>query len=245
MDKKIVIFDFDGTLTCDSLPKFEILEKCGYSKGLLDIKFLTKVITRIPKCPNIYQALYETILNIISNSGLPLNDETITLGAEKVEFNEGVHEFLSTLKSKGIKSYILSSGVKSYLEKSSIGDMVSGIFATTFSYNLKGYIAGIRFCMSDKRKVNSIKAILRQNNLPENDTSNIIYIGDGITDIHAFTFVKNNGGTAIFVYDDANKKDIESIADKGIINHIVEKKYDKNSELYNIVINKNLIYKLK
>lgn len=38
--KKIIIYDFDGTLTPFSLPKFEILEKCGMKDGAHNPQFL-------------------------------------------------------------------------------------------------------------------------------------------------------------------------------------------------------------
>ena len=38
--KKIIVYDFDGTLTPFSLPKFEILEKCGMKDGAYNPLFL-------------------------------------------------------------------------------------------------------------------------------------------------------------------------------------------------------------
>ena len=38
--KKInIVYDFDGTLTQVKLPKYLILEKCGYKNGTLNEKF--------------------------------------------------------------------------------------------------------------------------------------------------------------------------------------------------------------
>lgn len=41
MCKKIIIYDFDGTLTPYSLPKFEILEKSGLKDGAFNPLFFT------------------------------------------------------------------------------------------------------------------------------------------------------------------------------------------------------------
>ena len=38
--KNVIIYDFDGTLTPYSLPKFEILEKSGMKGGAHNPKFL-------------------------------------------------------------------------------------------------------------------------------------------------------------------------------------------------------------
>ena len=57
---KIIIYDFDGTLTPYPIPKLEILEKCGINKGLNNKDFLNK-INNYSKKKNIdnYTALYQ------------------------------------------------------------------------------------------------------------------------------------------------------------------------------------------
>ena len=44
-EMKKIIYDFDGTLTPFSIPRFSILEKCGYEDGALNPKFLNEVKT--------------------------------------------------------------------------------------------------------------------------------------------------------------------------------------------------------
>jgi len=40
---KAIVYDFDGTLTPDELPKFDILESCGLEGGTQNPAFLQRV----------------------------------------------------------------------------------------------------------------------------------------------------------------------------------------------------------
>lgn len=68
--------------------------------------------------------------------------------------------------------------------------------------------------MSDKNKVVAIEEILKTIGNKDNDCSNVIYIGDGLTDYYAMKYIKEHGGTTIFVYQDPNHKDILAIKEK-------------------------------
>ena len=115
--KKIIIYDFDGTLTPYPVPRFEILEKCGINDFYMQVK--NKAIT---KNIDLYQALYETYFEIVKNAGFELNDENLCLGYNKVTYNNGVHIFLNNLQKNGIKNYLLSSGLKVFLDKVEVAD---------------------------------------------------------------------------------------------------------------------------
>ena len=61
-EMKKIIYDFDGTLTPFSIPRFSILEKCGYEDGALNPKFLNEV--KAIKLPFVYDAKYTFESNI-------------------------------------------------------------------------------------------------------------------------------------------------------------------------------------
>ena len=54
-----------------------------------------------------------------------------------------------------------------------------------------------------------IRAGFGKNNIDETDCSNVMYVGDGLTDMYAFEYVKEHGGEAVLVYND-NTEDIAS-----------------------------------
>lgn len=234
--KKIIIYDFDGTLTPYSLPKFEILEKSGMKDGAYNPKFL-ELSQKRAKDENIdlYKAIYDTYFMIIKNAGLKLTDENFSLGYNNTEYNNGVIEFLNMLYQNNISNYLLSSGLKVFLEKISISSYFKEIYATIFTYNQDYEANGLEFLMSDKNKVIAIKEILYKNNIDNEDCSNVIYIGDGFTDYYAMKYIKEHGGTSIFVYQNLDSKDMQSIKEENVVDFYTKADFSQNSELYNYV----------
>lgn len=225
--KKIIIYDFDGTLTPFSMPKFEILEKCGFEDGSANPEFLKMATERSrSKNINMYEALYEVYFEAIKKSGFKLTDDNFALGSNNVTYNNGVPEFLKMLSENGVNNYLLSSGIRAFLRKISIVDYFKDIYATTFNYD-GSEATSVDFLMSDKNKVVAVQEIQAENGL--SDCSNIIYIGDGLTDYHAMEYVKKNGGTTIFVYTDPNNKDALSMQE--VVTTYASADFGENSEL--------------
>lgn len=234
--KKIIIYDFDGTLTPYSLPKFEILEKSGIKNGVHNPIFLELSREKaVDKNVDLYTAMYDVYFEIIKNAGLKLIDKNFCLGCDNVNYNKGVIDFLNMLYKNGVSNYLLSSGVKIFLEKVSISSYFKEIYATTFTYNQNNEANGLEFLMNDKNKVIAIKEILQKNIIDNEDCSNIIYIGDGFTDYYAMKYIKEHGGTSIFVYNDLNSKDMLSIKEKDVVDFYAKADFSQNSELYNYV----------
>ncbi len=108
---KAVIYDFDGTLTPDALPEFEILEQCGLDRSMGDPRFMEMVKRKAQTAQvDFVRAAFLTLLDNMKSAGVSLTDDSICLGADKREFNPGVLEFLRKLRLAGVRNYVLSSG---------------------------------------------------------------------------------------------------------------------------------------
>lgn len=236
MKKKIIIYDFDGTLTPYPMPKFEILKKCGIENYAKKLKFKLIVKAKmLRKKIDLYTAIYELLFETIRNAGFDLNDEVFTIGAKEIEYNLGTEEFISYLNNRGVDNYIVSSGIKSYLKNTKIAPLFKNIYATELNYNEKGIINRIKYLMNDKNKVDAIKDIMKNNGLE--DCSNIIYVGDGLTDTYAFDYVHKNGGKSIYVYQNENDKNIAVMRKKGIVDLFAKADYTSGSEFSKYIIN--------
>ncbi len=199
---KIIIYDFDGTLTPYTLPHFEILQKCGYAKGLDDEKFQRIVTNKIKKGISSYKASYDTYFEVLKENNIDLNYENIILGSKKIKYNKGVKSYLKYLSSKNVKNYLLSSGIFEYLDNISLKDYFTKIYATTLHFSC-GKAIGIKKLMTDEEKVKVVEDIVKINRLT--NCKDIIYIGDGLTDYKAMKYVKENQGISILVYHDLKK----------------------------------------
>jgi len=233
---KIIIYDFDGTLTPNPVADFEILEKCGYNKPTKNVEYINKVNKKIDEDNmNIYEAVYTTFLETIKDANIEVSNENISLGANNFEYNEGVLEFLDYTKSNNIKNYIVSSSLKVLLDKTEVAPFFDEIYATTFKYNDKDEAYAIDYLLTDVEKVNVIKKILKANNL--NNCNNVIYIGDGLTDYYAMEYVRKNGGDTIYICYDKNDKNIDIMKRKNVVSLFSDANYSKESKIYKYINN--------
>ncbi len=235
MKKKIIIYDFDGTLTPYPITKFEILDKCGLVGGTSSPVLLEEINKKLDEGYERYYAIYNCFLEVVRRSEYTLNDENISLGAEKLEYNEGVFEYFDELNKKDIKNYLISSGIKVLLDRTIVSDYFDEIYATTFKYE-NDIIIDTDYLMSDKKKVDIIKKILIDNGYSENDCRDVIYIGDGLTDLYAMEYVKSNGGESIFVYLDDKNELIKVAEDSDAVSYFDYADYSINSTLFNYIM---------
>ncbi len=233
---KIIIYDFDGTLTPYALPKLEILEKSGLEDDAYNPQFLelTKIRSK-EKNIDLYKAVYDILFEIVKNAGFKLTDENLSLGYDNLEYNTGVIEYLNMISKNNISNYLLSSGMKICLDKTKIASYFKEIYATTFTYDHNNEIDGFEIFIDDKNKVTIIKEILKKNDIDNEDCSDVIYIGDGVSDFYAMEYIKEHGGTSIFVRNDFNIKDINFFKEKSIVDFYTEADFSENSKLYNYV----------
>jgi len=224
---KIIIYDFDGTLTPYPITDFKILEKCGYIGGgnNKDLKEIVKDKMDKNKI-NVYQAFYQTIFEILKYNNYELKDEIVSFGSEEIIYNNGVYDYLNNIENK-VENYIVSSGMKIFLEKTTISKFFNNIYATTFKYDENDIIIDIDYLMTDEKKVDVIKEIVKDRSYKD-----VIYIGDGLTDLKAMDYVKKNGGISIYLIENNN-----DIKDNNSVSYYFLKDYSKNSNLRKFIYN--------
>lgn len=237
----INIFDFDGTLTTDTWPKFWVwVKKFGFIGEKRNAE-LEAALAQYRKL-NTGSEL-ETFFGFF-NDLLKNNNETITIeelmdGEKFIKYNPGVVDFLKTTNAK---NYIVSGGIKDFLDHLKIAIYFEDIYGTSLMYN-QNKICGIGEVMSDDSKLLAIKDILKRNKRKNNDCRNVYYIGDGYSDYAAMEFVHNNGGKAVFVHqpnqDDElyqhNFKIYEDLNKNGIVDFCFIVDYSETSSLANIL----------
>ncbi|MCM1343719.1 MAG: haloacid dehalogenase-like hydrolase, partial [Muribaculaceae bacterium] len=228
---KAVVYDFDGTLTPEPVPKFKILEQSGLEGGTGNPKFFAMVreLSQREKI-DIYRAIVLVILDIVGKAGFPLTDESIGLGASERAFNPGVEGFFDRLQRKGIKNYLLSSGSQAYLKQLKIAPYFTKIYATTLSYDEDGIVTGIEHVMTDTEKAVALQEIALQLNGNKDDFSGIVYVGDGPTDVDAMKHIKQYGGGAILVKPKAGESNLPDF-DTDMVDLVTETDFTEDSEL--------------
>lgn len=223
---KIIIYDFDGTLTPYPIARYQVFKDCGYddTKYQLRLKNLME-----SKNLNLYQAFFECGFQILHENNLPETIESICKGVNEVIFNKGVIEYFEHFSNKNINHYVLTSGFAEYVKRTKVNKYLKDVYGTTLEPNSKK----IECLVSDEHKPSVIKKIIE---LEKEIGKNIIYIGDGLTDKYAFSYVHSIGGKAIYLSDDiTNDKTYQELKELGIIDECFEPDYQANKALYQYI----------
>lgn len=258
MDRIALIFDFDDTLAPDSTSSF--LESIGIkTKDFWGRK--VKVLLDDDWDP-IPAYLYKMIEE--SNTGLPITREKLRSFGKKIEFNEGVKRFFSHIKTTfekkypdvTIEYYLISSGIGEIIRATEIAKHFTHIWASDFHYGSKGEIVfpkkivsftdKTRYLFHVSKGIIGDKAIANPfevNKKVAEDKlripfSNMIFTGDGYTDIPCFSMIKRNGGIAFGVYDRAHRDKFGrawGFIEEGRVTNLHSANYKKGSDLCNSI----------
>ncbi len=192
----------------------------------------------------------------------PLTKKRLGLLARKLKYCPGVKSYLPRInrfvekeaKSSGLKvrleHYIISSGMKSILDKMSIRKHFKAIYACEYEYGKDNAPIGVKSVVNDAMKTQCLFRISKGKLGLHEDVnerikggafripfSQLIYIGDGDTDIPSMTVARKYGGHAVAVYPPgkkAKKRTLE-IFRAGRAGHVAPADYAAGSKLEQIL----------
>ena len=148
-----------------------------------------------------------------TNAKLAEFGKTVAAFPGTSEFIMQINESLGKEHDVTIEGYVVSCGIESLMKGMSLAESFTEIFGCGF-YEKDSVIAGIKSCITFTEKTKFIFAInkgitsqIRENpynvnTFVENEKrripfENMIYLGDGASDIPCFSMIKKNGGHCI------------------------------------------------
>ena len=248
-----LIYDFDKTLSPKDMQEFHYLQKLGYQDPN-DFWAECAEVSRKHNCDAILAYLY-----LMAKKDPDLTKDELIREGKYVKLYPGVETWFSRINEYGkkhnviIEHYVISSGLEEIIRGTSISHEFKKIYACSFVYDKKGrpewpnrvvnytqktqYLFRINKGVLDARNDSDLNS-----STPEDSKyirlSNMIYFGDGSTDVPSMKVMKQNGGYAIAVYgDDERKKDLayELYNDKRA-DFAVRADYSKGSRIEKIVM---------
>ena len=251
-----LVYDFDGTLSPGNMQEFGFIQAIG--KKPQEFWQESDDIASGQDASNILSYM-KLMFDEAQKAGIKLRREDFKKFGEAVELYDGVLEWFSNVneygKQRGVKveHYINSSGLTSMIEGTPIANEFKRIFACSFLYDENGdavwpgvavdYTAKTQFLFKINKGILSVRDNKKVNESQAEDNKripfpNMIYMGDGETDVPCMKIVKMFGGHSIAVYDPSNKKKV-NVARKLLrqerVNFITPTDYTKESRTMKIV----------
>lgn len=250
MGKTIVAicYDFDSTLSTHEM-QYWLAPKLDMSIG----EFWSKQ-DKMKGVDFVLSYLWLT-LDECRKKGIAVTREFLQSCGADIEFYSGVKTWFKRLNdyalSKDIvlEHYIISTGNKEMIEGTPIFKEFKKIYGSEFVYNKSGEAFWPKFVVNGTTKTQYLFRInkgisgddfmeMKVNERVEKKRvkfTNMIYIGDGITDVPSMTLVKEKGGTAIAVYNEKKKNVGEGLLRDKRVNFVCKADYSAGGDLDKII----------
>ncbi len=251
-----LIYDFDGTLSPGNMQEFGFMKAIGSNND----HFWTENKQLSTKHDASEILCYMNLMiKHAESKDISLKRSSFQSFGKDIELFKGVEKWFSMINEYGksksviIEHYINSSGLKEIIEGTSIAKEFKNIFACSYLYNVDGraswpavavdYTGKTQFLFKINKGIDSVRDNKDINKyVPENERKipfkQMIYFGDGETDIPCMKLIKQQGGHSIAVYKprDTKKKSIaEKLIKENRVNFVCGADYSEGKEMHKVV----------
>lgn len=255
-----IMYDFDKTLCTRDMQEYGFIPSLNMTSQEFwgEVGTLSKEKVMDPILAYLYHMLKKAQEKDLSIT----KDSLMSLGGD-IQYYPGVEEWFERINEYGcengveIEHYVISSGIKEIIEGSAINKHFKKVYACEFLYDQNGKAVWPKLTVNYTNKTQFLfrinKGVLdvwedeKLNAfVPEDERrvpfKNMIYIGDGLTDVPCMRLVKANNGQSIAVFHKRKKEIAAQLLAENRVDFITEANYSKNSELDGIV--KTIIEKI-
>ncbi len=262
MNKPIIalLYDFDKTLCTQDMQNYAFIPSLG-----MDPDAFWKEANTFgwqQEMDGILAYMY-TMLRKCRELGIPLTRESLVEKGRSIELFPGVKEWFGRINAFGeslgveIEHYVLSSGLKEIIEGSGISHEFKMVYASEFYYDETGTPVWPKLDVNFTAKTQFVyrinKGVLAVSNdkdlnasMPDDSKrvpfTNMIYVGDGLSDVPCMKMMRAYGGQAIAVYQAGNRLGVEELLSRGRVDFIFPADYREGTALDSTV--KNIIRKM-
>lgn len=248
-----IMYDFDKTLCAKDMQEYTFIPNLG-----IDAKSFWAEANRVRennKMDQVLTYMYLMFKKMVDNNRSLKRDYLNAMGKE-IELFPGVNTWFQRIndygKSKGmiIEHYIISSGLKEIIEGTKIGNEFKEIYASEFFYNEDGNAMWPKIAVNYTNKTQFLNRINKgvldisddnglNKKMLDNDRrvshANMIYIGDGFTDVPCMKLTKDGGGVSVAVYTDKTKHIAKGLLSDGRINYMALADYREGRPIDKII----------
>jgi 2-hydroxy-3-keto-5-methylthiopentenyl-1-phosphate phosphatase len=248
-----LVYDFDGTLSPQPMQEYTVLPKIGVAP----VEFWAMVNREARETESDPMLVYmRHIIEALERVKVDVKREDFAVMARAIEYFPGVATWFGRInayvrkRSRGqvkVQHYLISAGQKEILDGVSIRRHFKRIYASEYHFNHHGVATFPKLLVTDTMKTQflfrinkGIEAVTESINehMPEDERpipfQNMIYVGDGMTDVPSMALTKKNGGHTVAVYDaqgDKGRATCVKLLDAGRVDFVAEADFRAGSRL--------------
>ena len=248
-----LVYDFDGTLSPQPMQEYTVLPRMGIAPR----DFWDKVNEEARATESDMMLVYmRHILESLDRQKIAVKREDFAKMASAIRYFPGVEGWFARMnayvrrRSGGkvkLHHYVISAGQKEILDGVSIRRHFKRIYASEYHFNHHGVATFPKLLVTDTVKtqflfrINKGKEAVTESineHMPEAERpipfQNMIYVGDGMTDVPSMALTKKSGGHTVAVYDEGKEREKRicvKLLDAGRADFVAEADYRKASKL--------------
>ncbi len=246
-----IMYDFDKTLSTTDMQNYNFIPNLGLTPQEFwgaTTEFTDKTgVERI--LSYMYMMIYEA-----KKKGIKLTREYLEKCGANIKFFPGVTTWFKRINeygaSKGVnvEHYLVSSGTKEIIDGCAIIKEFTAAYGCEYYYDETGEAVWPKMAINYTQKTQFFFRIAKgiidtSNDQGVNEKTkklripyhNIVYMGDGMTDIACMTLVKKNGGESIALYPEKEIDKVKHIYEEGRVSFICRADYSSGSDLEKVV----------
>ena len=247
-----ILYDFDSTLSRTDMQNFGFIPSLGMTPA--EFWGATGKFSEETGCERTLAYLY-MMQKLAAEKGIKMTKEWLKEQGKGIEFYNGVETWFDRINAYGkehgvnVEHYLISSGSKEIVEGCKIAKQFKVIYGCEYifdpvtgvpvwpklaiNYTQKTqYFFRISKGAVDATDDKGVNEKAKEKRIPY---SNIIYIGDGMTDIPSMIIVKDNGGKSIAVYPKGKEDRVKDLYDDGRVNYVCPANYKEGSEIEKVM----------
>ena len=254
MEKPVVaiMYDFDKTLAITDMQNFSFIPSLGYTP-----EEFWKETTKFCEKMDIDRVLgyMYMMLSLAKKQGIRITRKYLNEQGKSIKYFRGVENWFERIKEYGrekgliIEHYLITSGNKEIVEGTSIFKEFKQVFGCEYIYDEETLEATWPKTMINYTQKTQYIFRISKGLIESNDDSkinektlvrrvpyeNMIYLGDGLTDVPSMIVVKENNGTSIAVYKKGERDKVSRLFEDGRVNYICKADFSENGELDKVV----------
>ena len=243
------LYDFDKTLCTTDMEDYAFIPSLGYTPAEFWGK--ANAFGWENRMDGLLAYMY-TMIQECAAQNIKLDRAFLNHCGESIQLFPGVREWFARINAFGeslgvqVEHYVISSGLREIIEGSGIAQEFREIYACEFYYNENGDACWPKLDVNFTNKTQFVyrinKGILDvsrdrelNDSMPDDSKrvpfTNMIYMGDGLSDVPCMKMMRAYGGQAIAVYQASNRQGVEKLLADGRVDFIFPADYREGMEL--------------